>query len=212
MVFICFTGIDGSGKTTHAKGSINYLTQEGHRCTYVWAAHRPVLSYFFYAATKLLGFWKHAQNDQFKDPLELAPTKIRHRINPLWLLFLYIDFQAITLIKVRIPLILGRTVVSDRYVYDLIMELLLLNQYSTGFGQILLQAVPKPDITFLMDVPEHIAKARHGRPLQYLAKRRSVYLKLARAWKFVILDTRKSQAAIEKQTWQRILEMLRREA
>ncbi len=211
MVLICFTGIDGSGKTTHAKASIDYLTREGHRSTYVWAAHRPVLSYFFYAATRFLGFWKHAHDDRFKDPLELAPTKIRQRINPLWLLFLYIDFQAIALIKVRIPLILGRIVVSDRYVYDLVMELLLLNQYSTGFGQVLLRTVPKPDVTFLMDVPERIARSRHGRPIEYLAKRRSMYLKLARAWKFVVLDTRNNQSATEKQTRRRIRKMLRKE-
>lgn len=208
-MFVCFTGIDGSGKTTMARLLVNLLSKRGYSCMYVRAAHRPVFSYVFYGVTRSLGFWKDHEEGRFTDPLELAPRNIRIAINTVWLFFLYLDFQMIALIKVRIPLIFGKVVVCDRYAYDMITELLLLRQYSRTFGKLVLRTIPQPNITFLMDLPEETANARHGNPIDFLSARRKVYLKLAYSMKFFVLDTTSNPETTKEQVWNYLSQLLK---
>lgn len=189
MRFVCFIGIDGSGKTTHAKFLVKSLSDNKYPSLYVRAAHRPVFSYFFYAFTRILGFWKFTEEGKFTDPLQFASKNIRTKLNPIWLLSLYLDFQALALIKVHLPLLFGKIVVCDRYVYDLITELILSKQYTDRFGKLLLRTLPMPEITFFMDTPEKIAKIRHGCDLEYLSSRRKIYSKLANKLVFSVVNS-----------------------
>ena len=191
-MLICFTGIDGSGKTTHANLLIKALRKRGHPCTYVWAAERPIFSYIFYGLTRLLGYWREIKRDAYMDPLELAPPGIRDKFNLVWLCFLFLDFQIKTLFKVRIPLFFKKIVICDRYVYDLLMELMLSRQYSDRFCKLLLQTLPKPRVTFLMDVSEKLAHERHGVSANILRRKRNAYLILARNFGFYVLKTNES--------------------
>lgn len=187
---ICFTGIDGSGKTTHAKSFVKYLKENGYSCTYVWAASKPFFSYILFGFTRLLKYWKTARDDAFLDPLELAPQPIHDRFGPIVRLFFFMDFQIRTLFKVKIPLWLGRIVICDRYVYDLIMELMLHDLYSSRFGNLLLRTIPLPQLTIFTDVSENIlVKRRSTLPSKNLPEKKKIYLKLAKTFEFIILDT-----------------------
>jgi thymidylate kinase len=149
------------------------------------------LSYFFYGFTWLLGYWgKKGSNGEYSiDPLGKAPKNVREKgLDSLRLLFLFADFQIITL-KARLLLLLGKTVVVDRYVYDLIAGLMVLGQLTNSFAKLLLQTVPTPNLTIFLDAPEDVISARRNIPIDVARKNREAYLLLASALNFSVLDT-----------------------
>ena len=105
-------------------------------------------------------------------------------------MFFFIDFQLRTLYKVKIPLWLGHVVICDRYVYDLIMELMLNDLYSSRFGNLLLRTIPLPQLTVFTDVSENIlVERRITLPSKNLQDKKRIYLKLAKTFNFIVLDT-----------------------
>lgn len=190
-ILICFTGVDGSGKTTHAKSLLHFLSEQGFSCSYVWGASVPFLSYLLYGFTRLLGYWKKIKKGVPNDPLELAPFYLRRKaLGWTWRCLLFIDFHIKTLIKIRLPLIFGKVIICDRYVYDMIMELMNDNLYSESFGKIVLETIPTPKIVFLMDVPEGLAHIRRTSiDKKNLSKKRMIFLSLARSLNFFILNS-----------------------
>ncbi len=193
--FVCLVGIDGSGKTTHAKSLVRFLSTEGCSAAYVRAASRPVISLAFFGAMKALGYWKTTKKGMYTDPLEFAPAKIRSKLGVIWRLLLFVDFQIKTLITVRFQLVRGVLLVADRYVYDVIMELEVSSLSTPLFESLLLRTVPKPSVTFLLDVPEKIARSRRNIPIQQLLRRKIVLLKMARTYNFVVVDASRDLAA-----------------
>ncbi len=189
---ICFTGIDGSGKTTHAKSLKDFLNRKGYSCTYVWAASRPILSLTFFAFTRILGYWKETKKGEYTDPLEFAPERLRTKLSVLWRLFIYVDFQIKVTILVRTRLLLGRIVVCDRYVYDMIMELCLSQLYTTRFADLLWKSVPRPEVTFLMDVAGKIASSRRPIPTASLSAKRQTFLKISKIFNTITIDSNRN--------------------
>jgi len=205
---ICFTGIDGSGKTTHAKSLVGFLNKRGYACIYVWAASRPILSLIFFAITRVLGYWKTTKKNMYTDPLEFAPYRMRSKLGLIWRLLLFTDFQIKVLATTKPLLARGRVVICDRYIYDIVMELQQSKLYTTRFGRCLSKTVPRPLITFLMDIPESIAGLRRGIPVEELSARRELFLRLAETYDFIIVDSTKdfseNQRKIRNRLWSRL--------
>jgi len=153
-MLICFTGIEGSGKTTHISTLIQWIKERGYSSSYMWAGTRPFLSNFFYFFAYLLGYSGAIRRKEFVDPLKYAPQKVTQRLSPFFRAMLFIDFQLRVVSSVRVRLLRYNVVVCDRYFFDLIMELRICNKSSRFFENLLVQTTPKPDITYLMDVPE----------------------------------------------------------
>lgn len=188
---ICFTGIDGSGKTTHAKSLIRYLDENGCSCKYVWGASRPFLSYVFFVFTKILGYWKRTRKNAYTDPLEYAPRNIADKLGVIWRFFLFLDFHVKTTFIIRLPLVLRKTVICDRYFFDLLMDLQLSNVSSERFVMMLSRTLPQPLITFLLDVPETLANQRRGFSLEELAEKRKVFLQIGKFFDLITVDSSK---------------------
>lgn len=196
-LFICFTGIDGSGKTTLSKTLVNSLNGSGVRCNYVYSRMSPFILKPLIIVGRLI-FLRH--ENMFDDYSEYTATKRRalrsHSVlSELYLRILWLDYLLQIIVKVRVPLILGRNLVCDRYVYDtVITDLSVDMDYSRKdvINQLdrALRFVPKPDMTFLVDVPEYIAyKRKNDVPsVAYLEERRSVYLDIAAKWNLAVLD------------------------
>ena len=187
----CFTGVDGSGKTTHAKSLIKSLNEMGYSCKYVWGASRPILSYAFFAFTRLLGYWKQTRKNAYTDPLEHTPRNLAKKFAILWRFFLFLDFQIKATFKIRLPLALGKVVVCDRYFYDLLMELERSTVSSDRFTVMLSKTLPQPVITFLLDVPKTLANQRRGFSCEELGAKRRAFLQIGKFFGFVIVDSSK---------------------
>jgi thymidylate kinase len=186
---ICFTGVDGSGKTTHAKSLLEYLETKGYACKYVWGASRPIVSYVFLAFAKLLGYWKETKKNVYTDPLEYAPKGIAEKLGSLWRFCVFVDLQIKTSLKTRTYLVLGKVVVLDRYFYDLLMDLSVSKVSSEEFVRRISETLPRPQITFLLDAPPSLTALRRGFSLQDLQVKRETFLEMGRRFKFYIIDS-----------------------
>lgn|GEM_PF-6212494 len=186
---ICFTGVDGTGKTTHAGALLKFLKDNGCSCVYVWGAFHPILSYTFFALTRLFGYWKIIRKNAFTNPLEHAPERIAKNFACVLRLLFFIDFQIKTLLKIRLPLLLGKNIICDRYFYDLLMELELINLSSKNFVYLMLRTLPQPLITFLMDANETAIKERRNFSLKELQSKRKIFLRMGKSFNFVVINS-----------------------
>lgn len=148
---VCFTGIDGSGKTSHARLLQIRMEKIGFPCKYAWCRWPLGLSSpFHFVVRKTLGYEK--EEYRFCKPL-LSIFR--------WLIFL--DFVINIIFKIRIPLFRGYYVIVDRYVYDVIADLKRWGfdgRFNGLFVQLLIKMNPVPYITFLIDVPPNLAFSR----------------------------------------------------
>ena len=119
---------------------------------------------------------------------------------------LRVDYFFQALLKIALPLKLGRNIVCDRYVYDTVVTDLAvdLNYSPSGVHQVLqryLRLMPTPDVVFLVDVPEEIAYERKNDlpSIDYLRQRRGIYLDVGREHKMTVLDGAKDLSELESE-------------
>lgn len=210
--FICFTGIDGAGKTTLARFAADQLSMNGIEYKYVYNRLTPwLLKPFILLGQKLfLG-----GRDIFDNYAEYSAAKrkaIRHNpLSPVYQWLLMLDYYFQVFLKVKIPLMMGKNIVCDRYVYDtLITDLAVDFNYSDRkIGQMLdtfFHLFPRPMLTFLLDVPEEIAYQRKNDipSIEYLKERRKIYLEAAEEHGMVILDGGKKLEELQREVVERV--------
>ncbi|MFC1944240.1 dTMP kinase [Chloroflexota bacterium] len=126
-----------------------------------------------------------------------------------WLLLF--DYSLQILIKVKLPLMRGRNLICDRYVYDTVITDLAVDfDYSQNRVKQVLRRLfrlfPRPQLTFLLDVPEEIAYSRKDDvpSMEYLRERRSTYLDIGRELRMTILDGSKTQTEVQSEAKEEI--------
>ncbi|MEM3378391.1 MAG: hypothetical protein QW674_05540 [Candidatus Bathyarchaeia archaeon] len=209
-VLICFTGVDGSGKTTHARSLMKYLKQTGYSCEYVWGASRPIFSYIFFAFTKLMGYWRITKENAYTNPLEYAPKRLAKKLGPLLLFLYFIDFQIKTSLKIRLPLMFGKNIICDRYFYDLLMELERSNLSSQRFVSVLSVTLPQPTVTFLLNAPEILIGERRGFSYMEIKSKMKIFLELSKVFNFIVVDSSKDFSYNHKKICEIVLAFMRR--
>lgn len=158
---------------------------------YVWAASKPFLLYPFLFFTRTLGYWDTVKEGAWTDALENAPYKVRERLGKIYLALLFVDYLVITFVKVRLPLIFRRTLVCDRYVYDLLMEVALSGFHATLFSRLMPHLAPEPNIVFFVNAsPKLIIERRPTFSEVDIRAKQQVYQNLARMFGFKTIDTR----------------------
>jgi len=186
---ICFIGVDGSGKTTNARLLTAYLKKKNVSCSYVWGAFRPFLSYLLFASTRILGYWKYTKKNAYTDPLEFAPARVRQGLGILLRSLFFVDYQIKVTVKIRTPLLFGRTIICDRYFYDMLMELELSRADSERFVRLIVGSLPTPIVTFLMMVSDITAKNRRDFPADFFARRNKFLKDFSNSYGFVVVDS-----------------------
>jgi thymidylate kinase len=184
---ICLTGIDGAGKTTLAHYLATSLSEHGKNYRYVYARFLPILVRPIWAVARLL--FLHNQNID-RDYTGYTATK-RSLLHSKMLAkchetAIILDYWIQIILKVSVPLHLGINLVCDRYVYDTVISDLApdisysLEQTRRIIDQCF-RIMPRPDIVFLLDVPETVTMERKSDVVakEYLTERRHVYRLLA---------------------------------
>ncbi|TAJ45180.1 dTMP kinase [Methanofollis fontis] len=185
--FICFTGIDGSGKSTIVNMLVSTLNEKGVPVKYRYNRYVPLLLKPALTLGKLLFFRKE---DFFSDYSGYSKAKKktskRHPVlATAYRSLLIFDYALQTLVRIKIPVYFGQNIVCDRYIYDTIIT-----DFSVDFNFTdeeirsslhSFDFFPRPDRVFLVDVPEEIAFSRKDDvpSVDYLRDRRASYHILA---------------------------------
>ena len=204
--FICFTGVDGSGKTSQARNLVKDLAKSGFKAKYVYGRWRSYLPRPATFIGRLLFFRKA---NMFQDYQRFSSTKRKLMKNRFlfqsYKLVFFLDYFFQSLFKIKIPLMLGKNIVVDRYIYDtLITDFASYLAYRPEKIYKILERyfrfLPKPDMVFLLDLPPEIAYRRKGDipSLDYLVERRSFYLEIAQRYNMELLDATKAEKELEQ--------------
>lgn len=204
-VLICFTGIDGSGKTTVAKALVGRLGSEGLRSRYVYGRLQPIVLRPVFWAGRRLFLRKKDRNRDYVGYSHAKKGLLENRVlSALYEFLVLFDYFFQMMVKVRFPLAIGRTIVCDRYVYDtvvtdLAVDLKYPQSRTSETLRRYLWLFPRPDLVFLIDVPEEVANRRKEDvpSVKYLEERRQLYLEVGREQGMIVLDGSKSRDEVK---------------
>jgi thymidylate kinase len=191
-VLLCIVGIDGSGKSTLAKEVVGRMQSRGIRSRYVWGGFDPTV--FLRPAIWLARCLIYREDRHSR----VSESKGRVLKNRTWsTVYYYVvlaDYALQMLIRVKLPLLLGQSVICDRYVHDMVVTTAVVLDYS---GERLLRLlarmqrlVPRSDRVLVADLAEQIAYERKDDvpSIVFLRKRRRDYQRIAQAHGLSVLD------------------------
>lgn len=204
---ICFTGIDGSGKTTLSKALVKMLNKNGIKCKYVYGRLEPFILKPFISIGRRIFLKGKNMLDDYREYSSMKREVMKKKPFLSWLCrnILLFDYSLQLLFKIRVPVMFGKNIICDRYIYDTVITDLSVDMgYSKSeiikLIKLLFYIAPKPDLVFLIDVPERIAfQRKNDTPsIEYLKEIRGIYLEVGKDEGMVILDGSKSLHEIQK--------------
>ena len=206
---IAFSGLDGSGKSTQVDLLERGLERVDVGVLRIRSRWRPVLSLPLLAIMKKLGYAKvHRAGGVY-----IVETRLPSGggLTSLWCILTQVENIVKTGVKLVFPLLLGRTVMCDRYALDMVVDGMAgLHDPAnrTRFGFQLLRLLPKPDFAFFMDIdPEVAFKRKPDLPsLDDYVERLGLYRELCSRWGVAIINARLSPDAIHSNIWKRMSE------
>jgi len=212
---VCFIGIDGSGKTTLSKDLVNSLNKREIKCEYVYGRLSPFILKPFILIGDLIFLRDRNALKNYQEYFNTKRKAIEKHsfLSRIYQQILLLDYSLQIFFKVKIPLIFGKNIVCDRYVYDtVITDLSVDMNYSKDKVMKLLNNLlhffPEPDIIFLIDVPEEVAYHRKSDvpSIRYLKERRGMYLELGKEYGMMILDGTKNLEELKDLIQKKVLE------
>jgi thymidylate kinase len=206
---ICLIGIDGSGKTTHARKIISHLQKSGEKCRYLWFGTPYFLSYPFMVICRILGL-----TETHRLPNEMTCSEHQYYRNKpvalIWPWVQFLDLALFVFLQVYVSLLFEYTVVCDRFVYDILVEIMAdVNDnklHHKLIGRLILRLKPRSAVVFLMDVDEMTAfRRRYDVPnLRYLTRRRNDFRLIAEHQNIPIINANQPFFLVHKEITQQL--------
>lgn len=208
MKLVCFTGIDGAGKTTLAHNTVNALREQGETVTYVYGRIVPMISRLAMAVGRTVLLRKHNQWHEYEAYTVDKKQTLRHPIFA-WghTATILIDYYIQIWLKLLPHLLSPHIVIVDRYIYDTIISDLAVHLgYSLAEAEkaihTALRLLPNPSLVILLDLSEKVAFSRKtDMPhINYLRERRPYYLHLKTHSEVELLNGELSQETLLQAT------------
>ena len=120
--FIYITGADGTGKSTQAQLLLERLRRQGVRCRHVWLRFPFFLSVPLLAYARWRGFsWVEKHGSTRHGYWDFQSSPLLRALLPWSVLF---DAALAAAFRIYWPLCTGRTVVCERFVLDMLVDLM----------------------------------------------------------------------------------------
>ncbi len=203
-LLVAFSGVDGSGKSTQVdllEESFEKINVGVLRIRSRW---RPVLSLPLLVIMRRLGYAKvHRAGGVY-----IVETRLPSRggLTSLWCILTQVENIIKTGVKLVFPLLLGRTVICDRYALDMLVDGMAGLHDAPGHTRLgfqLLHLLPKPNFAFFMDIdPEVAFRRKPDLPgLEDYVERLRLYRDLSARWGVTIVNARVSAETIHRRIW-----------
>jgi len=183
---ISFSGIDGSGKTTLAERTSDYLSSKNIASQKIEVYNRSLFINLGKIAGRVSKSMKHDLESGFRSDDKKAKTKLG------WLrcLCFRIDILIFALTS-SIMKIRGVLPVCDRYLYDGLIHLRYLGVINEREYNNLLKRIPKPVLPIILTLNEERAIQREGKhsSIEYYKNKIALYKRLADNEGLVIIDS-----------------------
>lgn len=154
---VCFLGVDGCGKTTHAKNLYEELWSLGIDCAYIHHTYTLVNHLPPIARAWLQRLFFSQTRPSVNSAKEKTP---RSRIYLTFLSFVAFMNGVVSFLLEPKHHSDYSLVIHDRYLYDHLVQYI--HSCPEPLIRCYLRFVPKPDIIFLLDLPSTIAYERRG--------------------------------------------------
>ena len=192
MMFVSFSGIDGSGKSTQIQALCSSLEDMGvkyKRYTF-WddvvalRSLREEASHLIFKGERGVGSPEH--------PIQRRDKNVGSWYATLCRLCLYfLDAMKLRHVLPKFKEDYADVLILDRYFYDELPNLPLRNAWVRRYARLLLRIIPRPDIAFLLDADPRIAVSRKPEyPLDFVRQNREAYLNVGAMTDMMVLPPR----------------------
>jgi thymidylate kinase len=196
-VLICFTGIDGSGKTTLAKSIVEHYQRKGLPAKYVYARYQLKIAKPIVLIANKLFLRKYNLNTDYVQ-YKKQKQKLNQRFKILSSVYLYLllmDYIIQLIYKIRMPLLQKKVIVCDRYIYDTIItdfavDMNFSREKTVQLLERCFSVISRPDLLFYVCVDENVAYNRKDDvpSVEYLIDRNKRYYDLLKEFDIELLD------------------------
>lgn len=203
VVFL--TGVDGSGKTTHARYLIEEMKKHGIKARRVWMRGRGLVfvSLPLLALCRLVGLTKVQELPSGHKVSEYHFFD-NNAISRLWPWVQLIESIIATVYLVFIPSLFVKFIVVDRGVLDTLVDLCVdirNDALIDTTGRLFVRLLPKNSLVIILDVSEKISMSRKKEipNLIYLLSRRRIYHRLSRIYGWKVINTNKDFQKVHRE-------------
>ena len=177
-ILVTLSGTHGTGKSTNAGKCYYLLNRAGLRFSYL--RHQDILDPFGFVVRRA------ARILRFKNPNDLQKMR---PVTILWSFYLLFIYLPILVGGIKLRRLLGYSVVSDRYVYDM-----LIGFWGDGVNipvqRIIVWVLPHPDVSFVFDAEEsRILGDRPEHTAAYIRMEKKMYQDIAEHFKLMRVST-----------------------
>ncbi|EKF86358.1 hypothetical protein [Methanobacterium formicicum] len=201
---ICVIGPDGTGKTTQIELLINYFEKNGFHYKYQWLR----FYHFFSLPLLLLARFYGLSEVKILDDGEKIGYHYFHRsklISHIYPILLFADTFLLIFFKIYLPLLFGKKIICDRFIYDTIVDLMVSTSnyelYKSRVGKLFLMLIPRNKKIFLLISNETTLKTRREdiKKDRNIGLKIELYEKLANEFNLKTIDTQESINLVHEQ-------------
>lgn len=200
---VYFAGLDGSGKTTQAERAVAERVARGEKWAYRWVRWEPRITGPFMALARRAlqrgkGSARPADDPGHRSFVSGKRALFRRRwLRELWTVVVFLEYLPQMAWRLLPSLWSGKTVVCDRFVPDVWVDLAL--NFDEGFEGVerlsrhpLSRLFPHVDYLVFLELPAKTGYERKmdGTPLEYLEEREPLYARLSQLYPSATIDAR----------------------
>jgi len=185
---IIFFGPDGSGKTTQAEMLVNLLNRNGVKTRKLWLRSLHTLAFVISTiAMHLLHL-----NSVFEFRQKYSHKKSFRRV---WYAIEFLSILPLIVLRFRLPLLRGYSIVAERYVIDWIVSLSYLSRnelmLDSLLAKIVLKFIPRGSVLIYIDATFDTiySRGRTEDSREFIDFQRKFYTKIAQMLDATTIDT-----------------------